>query len=70
MTRRFIHELTEHESVDEVFLVSDKQLRTNRNSNLYLQLRLTDHTGAVTTMLWNVNDQVHNSFNNNKYIRV
>ena len=40
MSRRFISQLGEHENVDEIFLVADKQLRTNRNGNLYLQLRL------------------------------
>jgi 3'-5' exoribonuclease len=70
MARRFINQLGEHEAVDQIFLVSDKQLRTNRNGNLYLQLRLTDRTGSVTAMLWNVNDQVSGSFDNGAYVRV
>lgn len=70
MARRFIHQLGEHESIDEVFLVSDKQLRTNRNGNLYLQLRLTDRTGSILAMLWNVNDQVSASFDHGDYVRV
>ncbi len=70
MARRFINQLGEHESVDEIFLVSDKQLRTNRNGNLYLQLRLADRSGSVTAMLWNVNDQICNSFDNGEYVRV
>ena len=70
MTRRFIEQLGEHESVDEVFLVADKQLRTNRNGNLYLQLRLSDRTGSVPAMLWNVNDQMCASFDHGDYVRV
>jgi 3'-5' exoribonuclease len=70
MERRFINQLGEHETVDQIFLVSDKQLRTNRNGNLYLQLRLTDRTGSVTAMLWNANDQVYASFDNGEYVRV
>ena len=70
MARRFINQLGEHETVDQVFLVSDKQLRTNRNGNLYLQLRLTDRTGSMTAMLWNANDQVYGSFDNGAYVRV
>ena len=57
MSRRFINELTENESIDEVFLVWDKQLRTNRNGNPYLQLRLADRTGSLTGMMWNANDR-------------
>ena len=70
MARRFINQLGEHETVDQVFLVSDKQLRTNRNGNLYLQLRLADRTGSVTAMLWNASDQVYASFDNGEYVRV
>ena len=70
MARRFINQLGEHENVDQVFLVSDKQLRTNRNGNLYLQLRLTDRTGSMTAMLWNANDQLYASFDNGTYVRV
>ena len=46
MSRRFINQLGEHESVDEIFVVSEKQLRANRNGNLYLSMRLADRTGS------------------------
>jgi len=70
MNRRFINQLGENESVDEIFLVSEKQLRTNRNGNLYLQVRLADKTGSVTAMLWNANDRIYSSFNNGDYLHV
>jgi 3'-5' exoribonuclease len=67
---RFINEIDEREQIDEVFLVADKQLRANRNGNLYLQLRLTDRSGAITGMLWNATDNLYNSFENGHYLRV
>ena len=70
MSRRFISQLAEHESVDEIFLVADKQLRTNRNGNLYLQLRLVDKSGAVAAMLWNANQRLFGSFETGEYLRV
>lgn len=70
MTRRFINQLTEQEKVDEVFLAAEKQLRANRNGNLYLQVRLSDKSGSVVAMLWNANDAVYASFNNGDYLRV
>ena len=70
MTRRFINELGEHENVDEIFVVVDKQLRTNRNGNLYLQLRLADKSGAVAAMMWNANQRVFGSFEAGEYLRV
>ncbi len=70
MPRRFINQLGENESIDEVFLVWDKQLRTNRNGNLYLQLRLADRTGSVTGMMWNANERIYNSFDNGDFLLV
>lgn len=68
--RRFINQLGERENIDQVFLVADKQLRANRNGNLYLQLRLTDKSGSLTGMLWNANDNVFNSVQTGNYLRV
>jgi len=68
--RRFINQLSEREPIDQVFLVADKQMRANRNGNLYLQLRLTDKTGALTGMLWNATDQHFDSVQTGNYLRV
>src|SRR5436309_13255883 len=68
--RRYVNQLSERENIDQVFLVADKQLRANRNGNLYLQLRLTDKTGSLTGMLWNANDNVFNSVQTGNYLRV
>ncbi|MEZ6118607.1 MAG: HD domain-containing protein [Pirellulaceae bacterium] len=70
MARRFITEIGEHEDIDEVFLVAEKQLRTNRNGNLYLQLRLSDKTGTVNAMMWNANDRSAQGFENGDYVSV
>lgn len=70
MTRRFVNELAEQETIDQVFLLADKQLRTNRQGNMYLQLRLSDRSGALTAMLWNVTDRVTASFEPGDYVRV
>ncbi len=59
MSRRFVNELADGESVEEVFLLADKQLRANRNAQLYLLATLRDRTGAINGLMWNVNeDQV------------
>ena len=70
MSRRFVNELADGEQVDQIFLASEKQLRTNRNGNLYIQVRLSDKTGSVTAMLWNANQNQFDSFNNGDYIHV
>jgi 3'-5' exoribonuclease len=68
--RRYVTDLTDTETVDQVFLASEKQLRTNRNGNLYLQVRLSDRTGSITTMLWNANQKQADSFENGDYVTV
>src|SRR5437660_5256852 len=62
MSRRFVRQLADGEALDEVFLVGDKQLRANRNGNLYIQLELRDRTGAISARLWNAGEHLFRSF--------
>ena len=70
MPRRYINELGHQESIDEVFVASDKQLRPNRNGNLYLQVELSDRTGSIAARMWNANETLYKSFDNGDYVRV
>ncbi|MDA0657569.1 MAG: HD domain-containing protein [Planctomycetota bacterium] len=68
--RRFVSELREHEDLDQVFLVTEKQLRPNRQGNLYLQLRLSDRTGSLTGMMWNANEGHYAQVDGGGFVRV
>jgi len=70
MPRRYVNQFGHQDAVDEVFLASDKQLRPNRNGNLYLQLELSDRTGAVGARMWNASEALYKSFSNGDYVRV
>ena len=70
MARRYISDLIERENVDQIFLAAEKQLRTNRNGNHYLQVRLSDRTGFITGMMWNQGDAGYAAFDNGDYVRV
>jgi 3'-5' exoribonuclease len=70
MTHRFIRQLADGEEVDEVFLASEKQLRTNRAGNLYLQIRLSDRSGSIVGMLWNANPSHYDGLSNGDFVRV
>ena len=61
-TRRFIQSLGDGDNVDEVYLVVEKQLRANRNGNLFLQLELRDRTGSISARLWNAGEPLFRSF--------
>ena len=70
MPRTYIRDLGQQDTVDEVFVASGKQLRPNRNGNLYLQVELSDRTGSISTRLWNADDALYQSFNDGDYVRV
>jgi 3'-5' exoribonuclease len=70
MTRRFIDSLADGDSVDEVFLVVDKQLRANRNGNHYIQLDLGDRSGAITARMWNAGEPIFRSFDTGDFLLV
>ena len=70
MSRRYVNQLSHGDSVDEAFLVADKQLRANRQGNLYLQLELRDKTGSVGARLWNATEELARSFEPGDYLHV
>src|SRR5207249_2848551 len=69
MPRRYVRQLADGESVEEVFLVSDKQLRANRNGNLYLQADLRDRSGVINARLWNASENQFRSFDAGDFVR-
>src|SRR5439155_16191225 len=62
MPRRFIKQFSDGDTLDEIYLVTDKQLRANRNGNLYLQVELRDRTGSISARLWNAGEHLFRSF--------
>ncbi|MBX6315467.1 MAG: HD domain-containing protein [Isosphaeraceae bacterium] len=70
MMRRYVNQLANGESVDEVYLVADKQLRANRQGNLYLHLELRDRTGAVGARFWNASEDLARRFEPGDHLRV
>jgi 3'-5' exoribonuclease len=70
MSRCYVNQLSHGDSVDEAYLVADKQLRANRQGNLYLQLELRDKTGSVGARLWNATEELARSFEPGDFLRV
>ena len=62
MTRRFVDQLRDGDPLDDVYLVTDKQVRANRNGNQYLLLELRDRTGGISARLWNAGEQAARTF--------
>src|SRR6516164_9007632 len=70
MGRRFVLQMADGDTIEEVYLVSDKQLRANRNGNLFLQLELRDRTGSITARLWNAGEHLFRSFEEGDFLLV
>jgi 3'-5' exoribonuclease len=70
MTRRFVEQLADGDTVDDVFLVVDKQLRANRNGNLYIQLDLGDRSGTINARMWNAGEPLYKSFEPGDFLQV
>ncbi len=69
MSRRFVDLLEDGETINEVFLLTDRQLRANRNGDMYLLTQMQDRTGSVSGLLWNVNETTVAHINAGDYVR-
>jgi len=54
MPHTFVKDLSDGDNVNDVFLLADKQLRANRNADMYLLATLRDKSGVVNGLMWNV----------------
>lgn len=69
MTRRFINQIRDNEAVNEVYRITEKQLRPNKNGVLYLQFNLVDKTGSMSGRIWNATEELFHSFENSDYVQ-
>lgn len=70
MTRCFICDWADGDVVDEILLVRDKQVRTNRNGNMYLQLELDDRSGSISGRYWNSTEVEGRSFDSGDFLAI
>ncbi|MBX3423367.1 MAG: HD domain-containing protein [Pirellulaceae bacterium] len=70
MQRQFISNLQARDSVDEVYRVADKQIRSNRQGNDYILLQLLDRTGQISGLRWNAGQSIYETFHKGDYLRV
>jgi len=70
MPRRSISQFTAQENIDQIFLATQKQLRPNKNGNLYLQVELGDRTGSLAARMWNATDADFRGFEDGDFVRV
>ena len=70
MPRQPVSKLHAEQTVDQIFLLSGKQLRSNRQGNLYLQFRLSDRSGSLEARMWNASEEKAAHFSDGDYVHV
>ncbi len=62
--------LKEGDYVDEIYLVTSKQISTAKNGVTYLSLKLADKTGEIDGRLWDNADEVAGKFQREDFVRI
>lgn len=70
MPKLFVSDIQPQMQVEETFRIADRQLRANRQGNLYLLLQLQDRTGLLSGMKWNADEKLVERFPKGAYVRV
>lgn len=70
MARQSVGDLRDGDTVDEVYLVADKQLRANRNADLYLLAQLRDKSGIMSGLMWNVTEEQCSHFDTGDFVHI
>jgi 3'-5' exoribonuclease len=65
-----VAKLGDGDQIDQPLLVRMKQLRTNKNGQIYLMMELCDKTGAISSRHWNTDDAQARSFETGDFLRV
>ena len=70
MPKLFVSEIQPQMQVDSAFRIADRQLRANRQGNLYLLMQLQDRTGVISGMRWNADEKLAERFVKGSYVQV
>jgi 3'-5' exoribonuclease len=62
--------LKEGDWVEEIYLVTAKQVSTAKNGVIYLSLKLADKTGEIDGKLWDNADEVARRFEREDFVRI
>ena len=68
--RRYISTLKPNESIDDIFLVRDKDLRTAANGSSYIMCTLVDRSGTLPTRMWQANEAIYKAIPVDGFMRV
>ncbi|MGB6429172.1 MAG: OB-fold nucleic acid binding domain-containing protein [Candidatus Acidiferrales bacterium] len=70
MKSPYVAELRADQSVSTFFLVSEKEIRSTKDSRKYLRLELTDRTGSIEARMWGGFEKDAATFEREGYVKV
>lgn len=70
MARKFIEDIRPGDTVQQAFLLRDRQLRTQRDGAFYMDLELADRTGVVPSKFWNATRDLFEAVAPDDFVRV
>lgn len=70
MKTQFVGNLTGGETVDDVFLVSEKTVAETKTGKSYLRLKLMDRTGSIEAKVWDNAEDIAETLKTNEVVRV
>jgi len=70
MPKLFVSDIEPQMQIDAPFRIADRQLRANRQGNLYLLMQLQDRTGIISAMRWNADEKLAERFVKGSYVQV
>ncbi len=70
MPRKFISQLNGGTTINDIFLVQNKDLRTTKNGSLYIQAQLSDRTGMIDARMWDASTPFFESLGDDSFLRI
>jgi 3'-5' exoribonuclease len=70
MTKRFIQDLKAGDSIEDIFVLAEKNLAQKRNGENYLNLTLSDKTGRIKGVVWDNVDRISHETSTGEFVYV
>ena len=70
MKKKYIKEIKPGKSVDDIFLLAEKQLAQKKDGNKYLNVTLADKTGRIKGVIWDNVEQILSEIANADFVNI
>ena len=68
--KTYINEIKDNDQVDSLFLVKEKSSGITKTGNVYLKLKLVDHSGEIEGRIWTSVETFADSFEKDDFVHI